>query len=71
MGSSVFKSYLFVIENNALKKKYIETGIETDFDVEVLSGLEEGDHYVKNPSETLKEGTIVTVSSPKEVKNEK
>lgn len=55
------KKYVFTVENGKAVKKYIETGLETDFDVEVLSGLKEGDKYIPNPPETLKENDIVKI----------
>lgn len=63
-------TYLFTLENNTVKKKYIETGLETDFEIEVLSGLKEGEKYIKNPSESLKEGVVATEASTKESSNE-
>ncbi|KMT22860.1 efflux RND transporter periplasmic adaptor subunit [Clostridium cylindrosporum] len=60
-------TYVYVVEGEKLKKRYIKTGLETDFEIEVTNGLKEGDKYVKSPSETLKEGDVV---STKEVKND-
>ncbi|QCX33442.1 HlyD family efflux transporter periplasmic adaptor subunit [Caloramator sp. E03] len=55
------KKYVFTVENGKVVKKYVETGVETDFDVEIINGLKEGDKYIPNPPETLKENDIVKV----------
>lgn len=53
------KKYVFVFENGKALKRYIETGIEGDFDIEVLKGLEIGDKVVANPAEDLKDGDLI------------
>lgn len=54
------EKYVYVMDgNNKVSKKYIKNGLETEYDVEVLEGLKEGDKYVINPPENLKEGDIV------------
>lgn len=53
------KKYVFVIENGIAKKKYIETGLETDFDIEIVKGLNQGEQYISNPTDDLKEGDAV------------
>lgn len=63
-------TYILVIENNSVKKKYIKTGIETDFDIEIVSGLKAGERYIKNPSDTLKEGSPIKEDPTKGEKNE-
>lgn len=55
------KKYIFTVENGKVIKKYVETGLETDFDVEIISGLKAGDKYIANPPETLKENDTVKV----------
>lgn len=55
------KKYVFVIDdNNTIAKRYITTGLETDYNIEVLSGLKEGEKYVLSPEKTLKEGDKVS-----------
>lgn len=53
------KKFVFVVKNNKAVKKYIKTGLETDFDVEVVEGLKEGEKYIIAPPEGLKEGDAV------------
>lgn len=55
------KKYVFVIgDNNTIARRYITTGLETDYNIEVLSGLKEGERYVLSPEKTLKEGDKVS-----------
>jgi HlyD family secretion protein len=60
---SVYKSkgdyYVFVIENNILKSKNIELGVEGEDFYEVLSGLSKDDKIVKVISNDLEEGQKV------------
>jgi HlyD family secretion protein len=53
------KKYIFAVESGKVVKKYITTGLETDFDVEVVQGLKDGDKYITSPPDTLKEGDLV------------
>lgn len=59
--SSVFEAedqkYVWTIRDDLLQKMRIETGRESDYDCEVLSGLSEGDILVLEPNnDKLKEG---------------
>ncbi len=53
------KKYVFVSEDGKAVKRYIETGIEGDFDIEVLNGIAIGDKVVANPTEDLKDGDLM------------
>lgn len=55
------EDYVFVVDKkNTLKKQVIETGLEGDFYVEVISGdLKEGDTIVLTPDETMTEGQTI------------
>lgn len=55
--------YVFVIEGGLAKKRYVKTGIEADFDVEIIDGLTVGENYIVSPSDSLKEGS--KVAAPK------
>lgn len=60
------KKYVFLIgSNNKVKKTYIETGLDTDYNIEVKSGLKEGDKCVSNPDKTLVDGDEVKDSGGK------
>lgn len=57
---STKRKYVYIVNNkNKIEKRYINTGIETDDYVEVLNGLKDGDKYVSNPADSLKEGDVV------------
>ncbi|MDW8802205.1 HlyD family efflux transporter periplasmic adaptor subunit [Clostridium sp. A1-XYC3] len=63
---STGKKYVYVVnKENKIEKKYIKTGIETEYDVEIKDGLKEGDRYIVNPSENLHEGDVVTEGAKK------
>lgn len=53
--------YVFVVENGLAKKRYVKTGLETDFDIEILEGLKEGEKYISVPDDTIKDGDAVIV----------
>ncbi|AYD40899.1 biotin/lipoyl-binding protein [Clostridium fermenticellae] len=58
------KKYVYVVnDENKVAKKYIRTGIETDDAIEVIGGLKQGEKYVTNPQDTLKEGDTVKDAS--------
>jgi HlyD family secretion protein len=58
------KKYVYVLDNkNKVSKRFINTGIETDYDAEVLSGLKDGEKYILNPAQDLKEGDTVVEAS--------
>ncbi|NLN47510.1 MAG: HlyD family efflux transporter periplasmic adaptor subunit [Clostridiales bacterium] len=56
------KRYIFVAEDNIVKKRYIQTGLESDFDIEIVSGIKTGETYITNPTPELKEGDVVYVN---------
>ena len=53
---------VFVVRDDILHKIEVQTGIESDFDIEIVSGLDEGDKIVLNPSMILQEGMKVIVN---------
>lgn len=63
---STGKKYIYMVNNkNKVEKKYIKTGTETDYDVEVIDGLKEGDKYIVSPPETIHEGDEVAEAANK------
>lgn len=55
------KKYVYIVsKDNKISKKYIKTGLDAEYDVEVTEGLKEGDKCIVNPPQNLKEGDIVT-----------
>lgn len=56
------KKYIYVVENNKAVKRYVTTGLETDFDIQIIEGLNIDEQYIKNPPSTLKDGDPVKQS---------
>lgn len=57
------KKYVFVVGSGSkVEKRYIETGLDTDYYIEVKSGLKEGEKCISNPDKTLKDGDKVKES---------
>lgn len=48
------KEFCFVVEHGIAKKRFVETGISNDFEVEITKGLKEGETVVKGPYRVLK-----------------
>jgi HlyD family secretion protein len=51
----------FVIENGLAKRREVETGHRTDFEVEVLNGLREGESVIAHPSNLVADGVRVSI----------
>ncbi|HEY7182925.1 MAG TPA: efflux RND transporter periplasmic adaptor subunit [Blastocatellia bacterium] len=50
----------FVLENGLAKRREVETGHRADFEVEVLSGLREGESVIAHPSNLVTDGVRVS-----------
>jgi HlyD family secretion protein len=53
--------YVYIVNQGTLSQKQVTTGITGDINVEILSGINEGDQVVLNPSKNLREGLKVRV----------
>lgn len=53
------KKYLFVVENGAAKKIYVETGLADGYNTAVLTGINEKDIVILNPPTELVDGMNV------------
>ncbi len=51
----------FVVENGLAKRRKVEAGHHADFEVEVLSGLREGESVIAHPSNLVADGVRVSV----------
>jgi HlyD family secretion protein len=51
----------FVVENGLAKLREVETGHRADFEIEVLSGLREGESVIAHPSDLVADGVRVSV----------
>ena len=47
------KKFIYYVKNNIARRVAVTTGIETDFEVEILEGVIQGDRYVVNPPEKM------------------
>lgn len=55
------QKYVYVIDsNNKVSKRYIKVGIESEYYVEVIQGLNLDEKYVLNPPQSLVEGDFVS-----------
>jgi len=61
------QTYVFQIINKSLIKTVVQCGLKTPREVEILSGLKEGDWIVRLPTEDMSAGAQV---SPVHIKNE-
>ena len=58
------QKYVYVVDsNNRVSQKYITFGIESEYYVEIIEGLEQEERYVLNPPESLLEGDLVSQGS--------
>ncbi len=53
--------YVFLIDDNSVKKTYIETNLTDGYFTSVDSGIEEGNQVVLNPPQNLQNNSIITV----------
>lgn len=51
--------YIFVVKDGKAAKKKVKTGLAADISIEIEDGLKDGEEYIANPSEKLKEGDLV------------
>lgn len=63
------KKYVFAYENGKAVQRYVTTGLETDFEIQILEGIKVGEQYIKNPPSTLKDGDPVKQSGGKDSDN--
>lgn len=61
--------YVFIVEKDKAVKRIVQTGLETDFEIQLLDGLKAGDSYIKSPPATLKDGDPVKQSGGKNSDN--
>ena len=55
------QSYVFVVKNQKAVKVPVKVGGRNEQWVEILSGVNPGEHIILNPSPTLEDGAEVTV----------
>jgi len=47
------KKFIYYVKNDVARRVAVTTGIETDYEVEILEGIIQGDRYVVNPPEKM------------------
>ncbi len=57
------EEFVFVIEDNAAKKRVVETGVKNDDDVQIVSGIEDGEVVIWNDDKELTDGMSVRSDS--------
>lgn len=55
------RKLVYVVENNTAVAREVQTGIESDFDVEITEGIEEGEIIVLRPGMSLKDGDKISI----------
>ncbi|OGO76574.1 MAG: hypothetical protein A2Y23_05245 [Clostridiales bacterium GWB2_37_7] len=58
-------SFIYIVEDNRAAKRIVKTGTETEFDIQILDGLQANETYIKNPPAALKEGDRVKAAGGK------
>lgn len=49
------KKFIYYVKSDVARRVAVSTGIETDFEVEIIEGLIQGDRYVVNPPEKMQD----------------
>jgi len=65
------EKYVFIVKNNIAKIVKVETGIESNTEIEIISGLNEGDKVVIKGQENLKDGVKVKLPEVNKPEKEK
>ena len=52
---------IFIVKDGKAKEQKIETGIESDFSLEIIGDVKEEDEVILNPTEDIKDGDSVIV----------
>lgn len=63
--------FVFVAENDTAKMIKVITGIESNTDIEIISGLSEGDKIIVMGQESLKDGAKIKIPEPNKAEKEK
>lgn len=56
------KNYVYIIQGNKALEKEVKLGIQSDTDVQITSGISEGDSVILNPSASLHDASFVKES---------
>lgn len=62
------KSYTYIMVENKAIEKAIKLGLQSDMEVEIIEGLNEGDKVILNPTAAIKDGSLVKEAPVGDVK---
>lgn len=65
------KNFVYIIKDGKAVEKEIKLGVESDTEAQIIEGLNAGEKVIINPEDTIKNGTLVQVSSSETDKNSK
>lgn len=65
------KNFVYIVKEGKAAEKEIKLGVESDIEAQIIEGLNTGEKVIINPEDTIKNGTLVQVSSGKTDKNNK
>lgn len=65
------KNFVYIIKDGKAIEKEIKLGVESDTEAQIIEGLNVGEKVIINPEDTIKNGTLVEVSSGETDKNSK
>lgn len=57
------KNFIYTINNNKVVEREVKLGIESDNEAEIISSAAVGEEVILNPTDNIKNGTLVKVSS--------
>lgn len=65
------KNFVYIIKDGKAVEKEIKLGVESDTEAQIIEGLNAGEKVIINPEDTIKNGTLVQISSGETDKNSK
>ena len=58
--------FVYVVENGIAKQKKVKTGLASDLETEIISGVNVGEKVILNPTSSIEDGTKVSVKGGKD-----
>lgn len=58
--------FVYVVENGIAKQKKVKTGLASDLETEIISGINVGEKVILNPTSSIEDGTKVSVKGGKD-----
>lgn len=58
--------FVYVVENGIAKQKKVKTGLVSDLETEIISGVNVGEKVILNPTSSIEDGTKVSVKGGKD-----